>query len=100
MEELMDYIAEYLDSTKKIVSKGELKKLLRIEHEQTEIFDRALNALVENGRLFLNGKNQYESFKNRPYLTSGILLSNKEGNTYIRCDNKYNITILTFFSIF
>ncbi|MBO7078246.1 MAG: RNB domain-containing ribonuclease, partial [Bacilli bacterium] len=93
MEELMDYIAEYLDSTRKIVSKNDLKDLLSIKHEQTEIFDRALNALVENGRLFLNGKNQYESFKNRPYLVSGRLCMDKEGNTYIRCENKYNIMI-------
>lgn len=91
MEELMDCIVEFLDNTRKIVSKEELKGIF--SHGQTEIFDRALNVLVENGRLFLNGKNQYESFKNRPYLVSGTLLVNKEGKTYIRCEDKYNITI-------
>lgn len=90
MEDLMKYILEYFETTRKKLTYESAKKVLKIKGEkQTEIFNSALNTLVENGCLFFDDKKgEYETIKNRPNVFSATLCFDKNGLAYIKKDNK------------
>lgn len=83
MKELMDLIITYFEQNNKGFSVKELRKNLNIKgEEQTDIFECALNALVEDGSLFFDGK-IYKLFTPDLGLAYGEIEINKVGNGII-----------------
>lgn len=83
MENLMNLIIEYFEKTNKNFSINELRKKFNIKgEEQTDIFCSALNALVENGSLFFDGKT-YKLFTPNLGYAYGEIEINKVGNGFI-----------------
>ena len=85
MEDLSNDILCYFDSTRKKMTYFDLKKLFKIKgEERTKIFDRVLRTLVENGSLFFNEREEYETIKNKPTLVPAILRFDKGGAAYVK----------------
>lgn len=83
MEELMDLIIEYFKNNNKGFSEKELRKHFNIKGErQTNIFNSALNTLVENGSLFFDDK-IYKLFTPDLGYAYGEIEINKLGNGFI-----------------
>lgn len=94
MEELMDLIVEYFENTHKKLSSDELRKILKIKgEEQTNIFNSALNVLVENGSLFFDDKKRYRLFTNDIGLAYGEIQINKSGTGFVHTKDGYTILI-------
>ena len=92
MEELMDLIIEYFNQNSKGFYEKELRKHFNIKGEkQTDIFNCALNALVENGSLFFDGKT-YKLFTADLGLAYGEIEINRMGNGIIH--TKYGIIFI------
>ena len=65
MEELKEIILCFFKENKKYYTKEQLRKKLNIKGEvQTNIFNEALNMLIENGSLFFDTKKGYRFFTN------------------------------------
>ena len=80
MEELMDLILSYFNQNKKGFSLKELRKNFNIKgEEQTNIFNSALNMLIEDGSLFFDGKT-YKLFTPDLGLAYGEIEINRNGN--------------------
>ena len=88
MDELSQKVLSYLEISKKKLSFSNLKKELEIKgEEQTNVFERALSTLVENGSLFFNTKTlEYETMKNKPDFIVAKLIVDKSGVPYVRDD--------------
>ena len=83
MEELMELIIEYFKNNNKGFLNYELRKHFKIKGEkQTDIFERSLKELVENGSLFFDGKT-YKLFTPNLGLAYGEIEINKIGNGII-----------------
>lgn len=83
MEELMNKIVEYFKNNNKGFSIKELRKHFEIKgEEQTDIFNNALNLLVEDGCLFFDGKT-YKLFTPDLGLAYGEIEINRIGNGII-----------------
>lgn len=94
MEELMNLIIEYFEKTNKKLSIDELRKNLKIKgEEQTNIFNSALNVLVENGSLFFDDKKRYRLFTNDIGLAYGEIQINKSGTGFVHTKDGYTILI-------
>lgn len=80
MEELMNSIIKYFEQNNKGFSFKELEKHFEIKgEEQTDIFNNALNLLVEDGCLFFDGKT-YKLFTPDLGLAYGEIEINRLGN--------------------
>ncbi len=102
MEDLslyMEQVLAYFEKTRKKLSFEKAKKDIVIKinneltkikgEERTSIFERALNALVENGSLFFNEKTcEYETMKNKPGLELGVLNISKNGSASVSINGK------------
>lgn len=83
MEELMNLIVEYFEHNNKGFSLKELRNHFEIKgEEQTDIFNNALNTLVENGSLFFDG-NIYKLFTPDLGLAYGEIEITRVGNGVI-----------------
>lgn len=83
MEELMISIVEYFKHNNKGFSIKELRKNFEIKgEEQTDVFNNALNLLVEDGSLFFDGKT-YKLFTPDLGLAYGEIEINRMGNGVI-----------------
>lgn len=83
MRELMKLITEYVKMNNKEISEKELRKIFKIKGEkQTDIFNEALSALVEDGSLFFDGK-VYKLFTPDLGFAHGEIEINKSGNGFI-----------------
>ena len=83
MEELMNLIVEYFEQNNKGFSFKELSRYFEVKgEEQTDIFNNALNLLVENGSLFFDGKN-YKLFTPDLGLSYGEIEITRAGNGLI-----------------
>ena len=83
MEELMSSIVEYFKHNNKGFSIKELRKNFEIKgEEQTDVFNNALNLLVEDGSLFFDGKT-YKLFTPDLGLAYGEIEINRMGNGVI-----------------
>ena len=83
MEELMGSIVEYFKHNNKGFSVIELRNHFEIKgEEQTDIFNNALNTLVEDGSLFFDGKT-YKLFTPDLGLAYGEIEINRMGNGVI-----------------
>lgn len=86
MEELKKLILEYFKNNNKCFTENEIKKNLKIKGEkQTDVFNEALNALVENGSLFFD-KNVYRLFTPQLGFAHGEIEINKSGNGFIHTE--------------
>ena len=80
MEELMNLLVEYFKHNNKGFQEKELRKHFDIKGEkQTDIFNCALNTLVEDGCLFFDGKT-YKLFTPNLGLAYGEIEINRMGN--------------------
>lgn len=94
MEEIKSLILEYFKKRNNYTSVEELRKILNIKGEkQTEFFDNALNALVEEGSLFFNEKKGYITFTNNLGIAYGKIELNKQGNGFVHTKEGYTIFI-------
>lgn len=83
MEELMNLLIEYFKQNNKGFQEKELRKNFDVKGEkQTDIFNCALNTLVEDGCLFFDGKT-YKLFKPDLGLAYGEIEINRMGNGII-----------------
>jgi len=83
MKELMDSIVKYFKQNSKGFNYEELRKRFDIKgEEQTDIFNNALNLLVEDGSLFFDGKT-YKLFTPDLGLAYGEIEINRMGNGII-----------------
>lgn len=83
MENLVESLIKYFEKTNKSFTINELRKKFNIKgEEQTDIFCGALNALVENGGLFFDGKT-YKLFTPNLGYAYGEIEINKSGNGFI-----------------
>ncbi len=83
MVELMDSIVKYFKQNNKGFSIKELRKNFEIKgEEQTDVFNNALNLLVEDGSLFFDGKT-YKLFTPDLGLAYGEIEINRMGNGVI-----------------
>lgn len=83
MEKLMNLIIEYFEQNNKSFSFNELSKRFEVKgEEQTDIFNNALNLLVEDGSLFFDGKT-YKLFTTDLGLAYGEIEINRIGNGII-----------------
>ena len=83
MERLTNSILKYFKQNKKNISYNDLRKILEIKgEEQTDVFNNALNLLVEDGSLFFDG-NTYKLFTPDLGLAYGEIEINKVGNGII-----------------
>ncbi|MBQ9072481.1 MAG: VacB/RNase II family 3'-5' exoribonuclease [Bacilli bacterium] len=86
METLEQLIYAYFEESKKGYTTNELRKKFKIKgEEQTDIFNSALKSLVEDGRLFFDGK-VYKLFTLDLGLAYGEIEINKVGNGIIHTD--------------
>ncbi len=91
LSQKLEVILSHLESSKKKVTFESLKKELNIKgEEQTNVFERALNTLVENGSLFFNSKTkEYETLKNKSDIVCAELQFRKNGNAFIKINNTH-----------
>ena len=83
MEELKNLIIMYFEQNNKKLTATELKKQFKIKGEkQTDIFDSAINTLVEDGSLFFDGKT-YKLFTRDLSIAYGEIEINNIGNGII-----------------
>lgn len=94
MEDLKEMIKNFFENSKKFYTKDKLRKKFNIKGEkQTDIFDEALNGLVEDGCLFFDAKNGYRIFSNDIGLAFGEIEINKSGNGFVHTKDNYTIFI-------
>lgn len=94
MNELKLMIKNLFEITNKDYTKEELRKKLNIKgEEQTAIFERALNALIEDGCLFFDSKKGYRLFSNNLDIAYGTISITKSGNAFVTTNDGANIFI-------
>lgn len=94
MNELKLMIKNLFEITNKAYTKEELRKKLKIKgEEQTAIFERALNALIEDGCLFFDSKKGYKLFPDNLDIAYGTISITKSGNAFVTTNDGTNIFI-------
>lgn len=94
MEELKLMIKDFFIQTKKFYTKESLRKSFKIKGEkQTNIFNDALNELVNDGCLFFDDKKGYRYFSNDLGIAFGEIEINKSGNGFVHTKDGYTIFI-------
>lgn len=94
MEELKEIILCFFKENKKYYTKEQLRKKLNIKGEvQTNIFNEALNMLIENGSLFFDTKKGYRFFTNDIGIAFGEIEINKSGYGFVHTNDGYTIFI-------
>ena len=94
MEELSKLVMLYFKKENKFHTLNEIKKKLNIKGlEQTEIFNRVIDSLIENGSLFFDGKKGYRIFTNELGFAYGKIEINKTGNGFVHTKDGYTIFI-------
>lgn len=93
MDELKKLLLELFES-KKYYTENDLRKKLKIKgEEQTNIFNNALNELIEDGSLFFDEKEGYTLMSNKYNLAYGTLEINKQGNGFVHTKDNHTIFI-------
>lgn len=94
MVNLKEEIQKYFEKNNQFLKNEELKKKLNIKgEEQTDFFNSALNALVEEGGLFFDAQKGYRLFTNELGFAYGEIEINKTGNGFIHTKDGYTIFI-------
>lgn len=94
MEELKELINSFFNRYNGFIEYKRLKKILNIKgEEQTDIFNRALDAMVIDGRLFFDEKKGYRIYSNELGYAYGILEINKSGTGFVHTKDGYTILI-------
>ena len=94
MDELKLMIKNLFEMTNKAYTKEKLRKELNIKgQEQTTIFERALNALVEDGCLFFDSKKGYKLFPTNQNIAYGTISITKSGNAFVTTNDGTDIFI-------
>ena len=94
MEELSKLVMLYFKNENKFHTLNEIKKKLNIKGlEQTEIFNRVIDSLIENGSLFFDDKKGYRIFTNELGFAYGKIEINKTGNGFVHTKDGYTIFI-------
>ena len=94
MENLKELINTYFENYAGYCDYSRLKKNLNIKgEEQTDIFNHALNALVEDGCLFFDEKKGYHILTNELGYAYGEIEINKAGTGFVHTKDGYTILI-------
>lgn len=94
MEEVKNLILELFQKKNTYIDIEQLRKLLNIKGEkQTEFFNEALNALIEDGSLFFNEKKGYILFTHDLGIAYGEVELNKQGNGFVHTKDGYTIFV-------
>lgn len=94
MEDLKELIKTFFEQSKKFYTKEELRKKFNIKgEEQTNVFNDALDSLIEDGCLFFDDKKGYKIFSYELGVAFGEIEINKSGNGFVHTNDGYTIFI-------